>query len=231
MACILHIETATKICSLTLSMSEKVLFEKINQEEEYSHASFLGVFAQEAINFLRENNYRLDAVSVSEGPGSYTGLRIGLSEAKGLCYGLDIPLIAIPTLEILNQSVVYAGVSADFYCPMIDARRMEVYSCVFDKNGNLVRDIQAEIIDGNSFQNYLTEGKVAFFGNGSDKCKDVISSENAIFIPNVIPLASNMISLAEKRFENKEFVDTAYFEPSYLKDFQATVAKNKVLGK
>ncbi|MDL2322627.1 tRNA (adenosine(37)-N6)-threonylcarbamoyltransferase complex dimerization subunit type 1 TsaB [Bacteroidales bacterium OttesenSCG-928-A17] len=227
MSCLLHIETSAKICSLAVSIDKNLILNKVNKEG-FSHSSCLGMYVKEAMDELKKRNLKLDAVSVSMGPGSYTGLRIGVSEAKGLCYGLDIPLIALSSLRILTESAFEAGVKADYYYALTDARRMEVYSAVYDSQGNLRKDVGAEIIDENSFSEFLSKGKVAFFGDGSDKCKDVISSENAIFVPDIYPQASSMISLAEQSFEQKKFVDTAYFEPFYLKEFQATVAKNKV---
>ena len=227
MPCLLHIETSAKICSLVLSLNENPIYSKINTES-FSHSSCLGLYVKEALDELRKLNLRLDAVSVSMGPGSYTGLRIGISEAKGLCYGLGIPLIALSSLRILAESAFRANVKADFYCPLIDARRMEVYSAIYDSNGNLIRDVQAEIVDGDSFSDFLSKGKVAFLGDGSDKCKEVIQSANAIFIPGLFPEALSMIPLAEKAYAEKDFVDTAYFEPFYLKDFQATQAKKKI---
>lgn len=231
MACILHIETSTKNCSLAVSREGKAVFYRKNTDNQFSHAACLGVFAEDAVRELAKQNLKPDAVSVSEGPGSYTGLRIGVSEAKGLCYGFDIPLIAVPTLEILYNSAMKSGINADYYCPMIDARRMEVYSCIYDKNGHIVRKIQADIVDENSYHDFLSIGKVAFFGDGSYKCEQLISSDNAIFIPDIFPDANEMIPLAEKAFQGRSFVDTVYFEPFYLKEFQATVAKNKVIPK
>jgi tRNA threonylcarbamoyladenosine biosynthesis protein TsaB len=228
MACIIHIETATKTCSLAVSNNGNLLYNKKNAEG-FSHSASLGVFAEEAIQFLQKNNLKPEAVAVSEGPGSYTGLRIGVSLAKGLCYGFEIPLIAVQTLKILTEKV-RGEVATDWYCPMIDARRMEVYAAVYDGNLEVIRPVQAEIIDDKSFAEYLSKGKVAFFGDGSDKCKAVIDSPNAVFIDGVFPEAAAMVDLAEKAFAEKAFVDTAYFEPFYLKEFQATTPKlNKAL--
>ena len=212
-----------------LSKSKEILFNK----EDYnggSHAGLLGVFVYEALQFAKQNGYKLDAVSVSSGPGSYTGLRIGVSEAKGLCYGLDIPLIALPSLDIMAYQVVQSGIEADFYCAMIDARRMEVYAGIYDKHLNRVKDISSDIIDENSYSEFVSKGKICFFGDGAAKCQEVISSsEKVMFIKGIHPLASGMVSLAEEKYERKEFVDAAYFEPFYLKEFIATVAKNKII--
>ena len=227
MPCLLHIETSVKICSVALSKSGELIWNKISPDG-FSHSSCLGVYVKEAMDELKAKNWRLDAVSVSEGPGSYTGLRIGVSEAKGLCYGLNIPLIALSSLRILTESAFKTNPIVDFYCPLIDARRMEVYSAIYDASGNQLRDIQAEIIDENSFSDFLSKGKVAFFGDGSDKCRDIIQSDNAVFISGVFPEASSMISLAEKAYAEKNFSDVAYFEPFYLKDFQATTPKARL---
>lgn len=228
MACILHIETSAKLCSLAVSLNESLIFNRIYDENSFSHASKLGVYAKEAIDFLQNRDLKLDAVAVSEGPGSYTGLRIGISEAKGLCYGFDIPLIAVSTLDIICHLGIYSGIMADFFCPMIDARRMEVYSRVFDAAGKPLEETKAVVVDESSYQSYLNRGKVAFLGDGSGKCQEVISSPQAMFFPEIYPTAEAMISLAEESFKNEQFVDTAYFEPFYLKEFQATVAKNKI---
>ena len=227
MSCLLHIETSAKICSLSLSQNGQLVYSKVNRET-FSHSSCLGLFVEDSMAELKKLKLILEGVSVSMGPGSYTGLRIGVSEAKGLCYGLGIPLMAISSLRILVESAFNAGVEADFYCPLIDARRMEVYSAVYDANGNVLRDVKAEIITGDSFSEFLSQGKVAFFGDGSDKCRDIIQSDHAVFVPGLFPEASCMVSLAEKAFAEKDFVDVAYFEPFYLKDFQATQARNKV---
>ena len=166
---------------------------------------------------------------MSEGPGSYTGLRIGVSMAKGVAYGRDIPLISIPTLQLLCVPVLlyHEDIPEDsLLVPMIDARRMEVYSAVYDRALKEVRGIEANIVDADTYLEYLERGPVVFFGNGSAKCKDVINHPNAIFIDNIHPLASNAGPLAEQRIRRGETVSTAYFEPFYLKEFQATKPKN-----
>ena len=231
MACILNIETSTKVCSLVLSVNENIVFEQANFSGS-SHASHLGVYAFQAIEYAKKNELTIDAVAVSSGPGSYTGLRIGISEAKGLCYGFGIPLIAIPTLKVMTSallSVYHSSLANHYFCPMIDARRMEVYASLYDTKLNEIRSVQADIIDENSYKEYLDQQSIIFFGDGSDKCKSVITSSNALFVDNIHPLATAMTGLAEDAFSKKEFVDTAYFEPFYLKEFQATVAKNKVI--
>lgn len=231
MSCILNIETSTSICSVALSCNGEVLFEKSSFEGP-SHAALLGVYAEEAIALLKEKGGKLDAVAVSSGPGSYTGLRIGVSVAKGLCFGYGIPLISIHTLEIMATAAIRKmnGTSDCLYCAMLDARRMEVYDAIFDVNLNTVRKTVADIVDAETYASFLATDKVCFFGNGAAKCKTVMSSPNAIFLDDIHPLAVNMIALAEKAFEAGQFEDVAYFEPFYLKEFQATIAKNKVLG-
>ncbi|MDR1763512.1 MAG: tRNA (adenosine(37)-N6)-threonylcarbamoyltransferase complex dimerization subunit type 1 TsaB [Dysgonamonadaceae bacterium] len=231
MSVILHIETASKTCSVAVFGDNEFFYEKISRKGE-SHSSFLGIFAQEALNFLKSEKIRLDAVALSSGPGSYTGLRIGASFAKGLCYGLDIPLIAVPTLKIMANSVLEQNLISGeaLLVPMLDARRMEVYSAVYDAALNEIRATEAEIIDENSYKDLLDRQKAVFFGDGSDKCSEVIKSPNAIFLDGINPSARAMASLAADAFERGDFVSTAYFEPFYLKEFMATKAKNKVIG-
>ncbi|MDR0427358.1 MAG: tRNA (adenosine(37)-N6)-threonylcarbamoyltransferase complex dimerization subunit type 1 TsaB [Dysgonamonadaceae bacterium] len=229
MACILNIETSTKACSLAVSVNEEIVFNRI-QTEKVSHVSLIGVYGKEAMDFMRKNNLKPDAVAVSAGPGSYTGLRIGVSYAKGLCYGLNVPLIAIPTLKIMTLSALeQIRDEESCFCPMIDARRMEVYSAIYDSHLNEIRAVRADIVEENSYREYLASGKMVFFGDGSDKCKEIIHSENAIFMDDIFPSADKMASLSEKACSEKNFVQAAYFEPFYLKEFQATAAKNKVL--
>lgn len=228
---ILHIETSTTVCSVALSDRQKVLFDKVSYEGP-SHAALAGVFVKEALEYLHHEEEELQAVAVSGGPGSYTGLRIGVSLAKGICFGYGIPLIAVPTLEILAYSAIrtHRLDSSALYCAMIDARRMEVYSALYDAKLDVVKETEAEIITPESYAGYLDKTEICFFGNGASKCKEVIQSGNAYFLDDIHPLAINMIPLAEKAFAAREFVDAAYYEPFYLKEFQATVAKNKILG-
>mgnify|MGYP002411438590 CR=1 FL=1 len=187
----------------------------------------LSPFIQKGLDELKANNLTPDAVAVSGGPGSYTGLRIGVSTAKGLCYGYDIPLIALDTLQVMTESVLKAKETETdaLLCPMIDARRMEVYTALFNSKSETVKEVSAEVIDEQFFQGVLANNTVYFFGNGSDKCKSVITHPNALFISGIEPLAENMIRLAEDKFERNQFVDVAYFEPFYLKEFQATTPK------
>lgn len=229
MSVILNIETATNVCSVAVSSDSKLIFEKENTTGP-SHATLLGVFVSEAIEYIRSQEISLDAVSISCGPGSYTGLRIGVAEAKGLCYGLGIPLIAINTPEILVNKVLNIAPVDDntSLCPMIDARRMEVYAALYNNRIEEVRNIAADIVDDQTYLEYLNGGKVLFFGNGADKCRSVINHENAIFMDDIYPSASSIVQLSEKAFNEKRFVDIAYFEPFYLKDFVATTPRKNL---
>jgi tRNA threonylcarbamoyladenosine biosynthesis protein TsaB len=225
---ILLIETSTNVCSVALSENATCIFSKSNADG-MNHAALLSVFIAEALEVLKVNGKKLDAVAVSSGPGSYTGLRIGVSTAKGLCYGLDIPLIAVSTLEVLTVQAleVVANKENALFCAMIDARRMEVYSAFYDAKGSLKREISADIITSDSYAELLAKQPVYFFGNGAEKCKTTLTHSDSRFIDNLIPLAENMISFAEKAYIEKQFVNTAYFEPFYLKEFQTTTPKIK----
>lgn len=224
---ILHIETSTKVCSVALSVNGEIVFEKVSFEGP-SHASLAGLFVEEAVSATK---CVPDAVAVSAGPGSYTGLRIGVSLAKGLCMGWNVPLIAVSTLELLvSNAIRQYGDTDSLYCAMMDARRMEVYSAVYDSRLQIVRKDMAEIITSESYASWLETQPICFFGDGAAKCKVLITSEKAVFLDNIYPLATEMVPLAEKAFQEKNFVNTAYFEPFYLKDFIATTPKNKVLG-
>jgi len=223
---ILHIETSTNICSIAVSENGQCLFSK-SDSEGMNHAALLSVFIAEAMEFLKSTSKKPDAVAVSSGPGSYTGLRIGVSTAKGLCYGLDIPLIAVSTLEVLtaNALQITETTANSLFCPMIDARRMEVYAAIYNQEGIIQREISADIIDENSYSEILERHIVYFFGNGAEKCKATLTHVNARFIDGMYPLAENMIVLAEKAYNEKKFVDVAYFEPFYLKEFYTTATK------
>lgn len=227
MSCILHIETTTAVCSVAVSENGAIIFHK----EDYdgpSHSTLLGGMVEEAMSFTDSHAIPFDAVAVSSGPGSYTGLRIGVSMAKGLCYGRDLKLIAVPTLEILCVPVLLVNYDLPddaLLCPMIDARRNEVYTALYTRALRPVEDTQAKIIDQESFSNYLEQHPVYFFGNGSGKCKSIITHPNAHFIDNIHPIAKNMMPLAEKAYLNDDFADVAYFEPFYLKDFIAIKKK------
>lgn len=228
MCTLLTIETSTPVCSCALSRDGEVLIRKENHEGQ-SHASQLGLFVHEIMEYVREQGMQLDAIAVSSGPGSYTGLRIGVSEAKGLSYGLGIPLIAIPTARVMASMMKDRVGENELLCPMIDARRMEVYATFFDRSLNVIRTTSADIVDGDSYLDLLEKQPVVFFGNGAAKCRDVITHPNARFIDDIHPLALGMVPLAEEAFRNGDFVDSAYFEPFYLKEFVATIPKNKVI--
>lgn len=226
MSCILHIETSTEVCSVSASQDGASIFSK----EDFngpSHAVVLGVFVDEALSFIDNHAIPLDAVAVSCGPGSYTGLRIGVSMAKGICYGRNIPLIAIPTPEVMTVPVLlFQDLPEDaLLCPMIDARRMEVYAAIYDRALKVKREISADIIDENSYSEFLAEHPVYFFGNGAAKCREKITHPNAHFIENIHPLAKWMFPLAERAMAEKDFKDVAYFEPFYLKEFVASTPK------
>ncbi|GAE18798.1 TsaB protein [Bacteroides pyogenes DSM 20611 = JCM 6294] len=192
-----------------------------------SHAVSLGVFVDEALSFIDSHAIPLDAVAVSCGPGSYTGLRIGVSMAKGVCYGRNVPLIGIPTPEVLCVPVLlFHELPEDaLLCPMIDARRMEVYAAVYDRALKTKRPVSADIVDENSYLEFLNEAPVYFFGNGSAKCREKITHPNAHFIDNIHPLAKMMFPLAEKAIAREDYKDVAYFEPFYLKEFVASQPK------
>ncbi|MBO7347759.1 MAG: tRNA (adenosine(37)-N6)-threonylcarbamoyltransferase complex dimerization subunit type 1 TsaB [Bacteroidaceae bacterium] len=230
MATILSIETSTEVCSVAVAEDNHVIY----HEEDFdgpSHAVNCGVFTQNALSFAESHAIPLDAVAVSEGPGSYTGLRIGVSMAKGVAYGRNIPLINVPTLELLCVPVLlYHEEIPDnsLLVPMIDARRMEVYAAIYDRSLHCLRGIQADIVDAETYKDYLERGPVVFFGNGSAKCKEIIKHTNAIFVQDINPLASNMAPLAEQRIRSGRIADTAYFEPFYLKDFHATKPKKLI---
>ncbi len=233
MALILNLETATTVCSVSLAKDGQLLAVK-EQNGDYSHAENLTLFIEDVLKQAGIKLSDVDAIAVSKGPGSYTGLRIGVSSAKGLCYSLNKPLIAISTLKHISLSVskdpqYKSSALNSLFCPMLDARRMEVYCAMFDSLNNEIRSITAEIIDEHSFSDLLNNQVIYFFGDGAAKCKTVLSAnKNAIFIDDVFPSAKNMVSLSEQAFVNKEFEDVAYFEPFYLKDFVAGKKKANV---
>ncbi|WP_434502823.1 tRNA (adenosine(37)-N6)-threonylcarbamoyltransferase complex dimerization subunit type 1 TsaB [Prevotella sp.] len=227
MSCILNIETSTNVCSVAVSNDAECIFNK----EDYSgphHNEQLGRYVDEALSFIDSHSLKLDAVAVSCGPGSYTGLRIGTSMAKGICYGRDVKLIAIPTLELLAVPVLLKEQAEEenaLLVPMLDARRMEVYAEVFNRSLDEVRPIQADVVTADTYKEYLEKGPVYFFGNGAAKCMEEINNPNAHLIKDVVPLAKYMFPLAEKRIVQGKFEDVAYFVPFYLKDFVAKLPK------
>ena len=220
---ILHLETSTKNCSTAISRNGELLCLCEEYDENYGHSEKLHQFVNWALEGAEISLNEIDAVCVSKGPGSYTGLRIGVSAAKGFCFGLNIPMLSLNSLEILAQSQINKGF--DLIIPMIDARRMEVYTAIFDTSGQMISEIEAKILDENSFQE-LADQKIVFVGDGVEKSKSILNLPTVEFIDNLHPSAKNMIELAEKKFEEKLFEDVAYFEPFYLKEFM-TGAKKK----
>ena len=235
-AFILNIDTTTAVCSVVLSENERVVSVREDTEGR-SHASLLTVFIDE---IAKESNIKpdqLDAVAISMGPGSYTGLRIGVSVAKGICYGISKPLIAISTLKALcygaKKNTVFESVynknEKFLFCPMIDARRMDIFTALFDINYNQVSETQALTINNNSFKEELVNHRILFFGDGSEKCKVEIKNKNAYFIDNLLNSAKYMVELSATAFKKNDFVDIAYFEPYYLKDFIPTKPKKNIV--
>lgn len=221
MSLILNIETATKNCSVSIAKNGITVLTKEYADDGFSHAEKLHVFIEEVLKETNTNFQELEAVAVSKGPGSYTGLRIGVSAAKGICYALNIPMISIDTLQILAQQV---KIEKGIIIPMLDARRMEVYSAVFDKNHNNLTEVQAEVLTTDSYAEMDEE--VYFIGDCQEKCKTVLTKPNFHFVSNIIfPSANEMSALSYQKFIKQEFENVAYFEPFYLKDFMVTTKK------
>ncbi len=232
MSCILHIETSTNVCSVAVSEDGKVIFDKADRTGN-NHAEALGSFVDEAMSFADSHAIPLDAVAVSSGPGSYTGLRIGVSMAKGVCYALNLPLLSVPTLELMCVPVLLRNEEIEdeaLLCPMIDARRMEVYAALYDRALKPVRGIQADVVDADTYRQWLEDRPVYFFGNGAAKCMDTINHPNAHLIEGIEPVAKWMMPLAERKMLNDIHEDVAYFVPYYLKDFVAKQPKD-LLGR
>ncbi len=223
MALILNLETATTNCSVSLARDGETLALKQQNSVEYSHSEQLHQFISDVLSEGSESPASLNAVAVSAGPGSYTGLRIGTSAAKGLCFALDIPLIAIPTLTILARQI---SVKAGLIIPLLDARRMEVYSAVFDMHYNHLRATKAEIIDQNAFRQYIENNVVCFVGNGALKCEGLLDHPNVSYLPLPVPSAQEMSRISHDKYTREQFEDLAYFEPAYLKDFIISTPKN-----
>ena len=217
MALLLNLETATTNCSVSLAQNGHVLSIKEHNSPNYSHAEQLHVFIEEVMAEAKVSLADLDAVAVSKGPGSYTGLRIGVSAAKGLCFSLDIPFIAVPTLKSMALQAISENV--DYLIPVLDARRMEVYSTVYDASLTEIRETKAEIIGEDSFSEYVTKGKVMILGTGAEKCKVPLAKRDIVFDSTVVPSSREMASLSYDKFASNSFENTAYFEPYYLKDF------------
>ena len=230
MACILHIETSTSTCSVAVSDDSQVIYHEEEQgqgERKGPAAECLGTMVDEALSFADSHAIPFDAVAVSGGPGSYTGLRIGVSMAKGICFGRDLKLVSVPTLELLCVPVLLReAVPEDaLLCPMLDARRMEVYAAVYDRSLREVRPVGADVVTADTYRQWLDECPVFFFGNGAQKCMDVINHPNAHLLEGVEPLARWMQPLAERRLLQDQTEDVAYYEPFYLKDFVAKAPK------
>ena len=232
MATILNIETSTDVCSVALTSEGQVLDHRENYDGQ-THATLLSQYLKEMLDYAGSREVKLDAVAVSIGPGSYTGLRIGLSEAKGLAFGLQLPLIGVNTLQLLTVSTMFNHfVDEDplLYVPMIDARRMEVYTAAYTPALEAVLEPQAMILDEHSFETLIGDGyTLVMMGNGSDKARQLFNHERVLFIGGIKPVAVDMLALAEKAFREQQFIDVAYSTPLYLKEFQATKPKNPVL--
>ena len=225
MARILLIETSTSVLSVALSVDGTVVCERVC-EEPRKQASLTAPLVKEVLDEAGLSARELDAVCVSSGPGSYTGLRVGVSTAKGVAFGAGIPLLSVGTLDILVSGVSGEG-APQFIVPMIDARRMEVYTAVYSSEGERLTPVEAKVIGPDAFQEYLEQGEVLFVGDGALKCREVIPSPNARF-EEAHPLARHMAAAAQKAFEEEKFENLAYFEPFYLKDFVATVSKKNL---
>jgi len=236
MSVILHIETATEVCSVSLANEGKVIAVKETSEEK-SHASTLSVFIEELLRNAEKKNLMPHAIAVSMGPGSYTGLRIGVSIAKGLCYGYGIPLISVSTLEAMSIGFQEEYVDKKnampnkvLYAPMIDARRMEVYMALFTPGNRKFKDIVAQIVEPDTFNEVLSDHKIYFFGSGAEKLKGTITNKNAYFVDDFSHSSVYMTSIAYAKYKAEDFVDLAYFEPFYLKDFIPTTSKNTIFS-
>lgn len=225
MAYILNIETATKNCSVSITKQGKTIALKEVHDINYSHAEKLHPFIEEVVEKANLSFNDLNAIAVSKGPGSYTGLRIGVSAAKGLCYALDIPLISLNTLHTLAMNT---EINSGIKIAMLDARRMEVYAAIFSTDNELLQDVKAIVINENSFDTYLNNNQVTFIGDGALKCEDVITHKNAIFKSTILPTANAMSRLSFQKFKQQQFEDVAYFEPFYLKEFIALKSKKKL---
>lgn len=233
MAVILNIETSAKNCSAALTAEGMI----IAHREDFggrNHAALLSGFVKHCLDYAEDKELKVEAVAVSTGPGSYTGLRIGMSEAKGLCYALDVPLIGVDTLQLLVTRVMFSvdGIDPEtIFVPMVDARRMEVYTGAYDFGLQEMMKPGPLVLDDNAYNDLIATGRpILFFGDGSAKAKELIKGDNVTFVDDVEPLAVDMIALADRHYARREFLDRAYAVPNYLKDFQATRPKNKVLG-
>lgn len=232
MATILHIETSTEACSVAVSQDGATIFQ-IEDLSGHAHAQKLGGFVDQAMSFTDNHGIPFDAVAISSGPGSYTGLRIGVSMAKGVCYAQNLKLLAVPTLKLLCTPVLLGKEELPedaLLCPMIDARRMEVYCALYNRALKEQMPVQPVVVDENFLADTLQQHPIYFFGNGAEKCTTVLTHPNAHFIDTIIPHAKNMCPLAEMAFLREEYEDVAYFEPFYLKEFQAKIPKSPLAG-
>ncbi len=229
MAVILNIETSTNVCSVALS-AEGMILCHYEDFDGRNHAALLSGYIKKCLDHIKEHEMQLEAVAVSMGPGSYTGLRIGLSEAKGLAFALNIPLIGVDTLQLMAVSVMFKqDLNGDeLFVPMLDARRMEVYTAVYDMSLSEIVSPQPLILDAESYKEVESGRKMLLFGNGSDKSKGIVQRDNVEYIADIVPLAADMVALAERDYVARKFIDLAYSTPNYLKDFQATTPKNKL---
>ncbi len=237
---ILLIETSTRVCSIAIANNGNLVWIEEDNSENYSHSALLTVFVEKAIERAGLKYNQIDCVGVSGGPGSYTGLRIGVSAAKGFCFALDKPLAAVDTLKALAANFLLQSEGDELVkkgsdkplllCPMIDARRMEVYTAMYDLDLNTLEATSAKIVSQGTFAEVLEKNRIAFFGDGAAKCREVLSHPNALFYDNIHTSARGMVREAFRLFNNQEFVDMAYFEPVYLKDFVAGAPKVKGLS-
>ncbi len=232
MSLILNLDTATSVCSVALARDEEILAQRMNNEGK-NHAALLTTFIDQVLKETGTEPGSLDAVAVSKGPGSYTGLRIGVSTAKGMAYALSVPLLSAGTLEIMANGYlsVHPGITMEektLLCPMIDARRMEVYSAFFDTRLNPVREVLADIVDEKSYRELLNNHRILFFGDGAEKCRKMLRHDHALIDSSYNLSASHMVKLTLEKFRHGRFENVAYFEPFYLKDFVAIVPKNKI---
>lgn len=225
MALILNLETATTNCSVSIAKDGNILTIKEHDTPNYSHSEQLHLFIEEILRQSSVSLSEIDAIAISKGPGSYTGLRIGVSAAKGLCFSLDIPLISIATLK--SMACQSKSRDVDFIIPVLDARRMEVYSHIFDTDLNTIRETKADIIDADSYAEYTQKGKVLLVGNGAEKCKAILEHSNFSYDTTIVPSSSEMATLSYEKYKKDDFEDVAYFEPYYLKDFIALKKKVK----
>ena len=229
MATILAIETSSHVCSVSL-LSDGEIIAIRETTEQNAHSKILTSMILEMIDEKKISKINIDAIAVSKGPGSYTGLRIGVSVAKGLCYGWSKPLIAVDTVkaQALDYKMNRMDLTTELLCPLFDARRMEVYTALYQSDVTEVLPVQAMIIDETSFEMYLKDNRILFFGTGAEKCKGTIRNANAEFIDGIIPSSAGVAYLAEEMYKKNDFVDVAYFEPNYLKDFIAGKPSKKI---